>query len=92
MKEVADDLYSLVEGAPGGQMLASQLGLTLYSKRPDAKAVVQTYGGLKEFIAIPYLKDLVHLVRYPDLGDKVAVTRRAAVGQRVGAERIDAGE
>ena len=83
--EVADALLSEVHGAPDGEILASYLCQKLYSTHPEAKAVVQKYGGLKIFIDIPYLRDSVHFIHAADLADKVAVTRQA--GDTASAEK-----
>jgi RNA recognition motif-containing protein len=56
---VADALLEVLQDAPDGQILASQLCINLYKKCPDAKAILQEHGGAKSFIQIPRLKDAV---------------------------------
>ena len=59
---LTDTLVALVEEAPDGQVPAAQLCSRLYSKCPEAKAVIQRHKGLKGFIAALPLEGKVKFV------------------------------
>ena len=63
----------MVQGAPGGQVPASQLCSELYQKCPDARALVQKHDGLKGFVATPVLEGKVKLNAKCEHGKKVRI-------------------